>query len=683
MSVRRSILLASAAWGLSAAVAAAQTPPPPQQEEVVELEEIVVTGAPYGVSAPATTLALDVLDEEDLATAPPSSLGDVLNGLQGVRSTAFSAGASRPVIRGLAGPRVLVLTNGVGLIDASSLSPDHQVAADPGDASRIEVLRGPSTLAYGGTAIGGVVNVIDGRIPDVAPDGGLDGRVSVQGTTVDEGYAIGGDVAVGLGSFVITAAGQHRDAGDYDIPVPAESRRQLAAEGEELESFDRSTLENSFSELSTYGGGVSWIGSDGFIGVSVRRTASLYGVPGHAHEHEEDEEDAPGEEEETVSIDLEQTRYDLRGEWGLDLGPFERVRFSGGYADYQHTEFEGDDVGTRFLSDGFEGRVELVQANVDGWQGAVGVQALNRSFDAVGAEAYVPQTDISEYGAFVLQRLDRGRFGVEGGLRIDARELDSLIGQRDFTNVSGSIGVFARPATGWFVGLSVARNGRAPTEAELFAEGPHIATRAFEVGNPEIDSETVTSLEGTIHFERGPFSADLHLFHARYDGFIDLAPIGGEEGDLPVFAYVQTGAQFTGAEAEVAYRLWEEGPRRHLALELAADTVRGETDLGPPARIPPYSVTGRAEWQIDSWGGRIELRGVGDQDRVAAFELPTDGYVTLNAMATWAPDPDGGLLLYAEARNLNDAEIREHASFLKDIAPSAGANLRVGAAYRF
>ncbi|WP_296818213.1 TonB-dependent receptor [Brevundimonas sp.] len=659
-------------------------------DQPTRVEEIVITGVPYGVTRRATTLALEVLDEEELATAPPATLGDVVNGLPGVRSTSFAAGASRPVIRGLAGPRVLVLNNGVGLIDASALSPDHQVAADPADASRIEILRGPSTLAYGGTAIGGVVNVIDDRIPEEAPEGGFDGRLSAQTTSVDDGWAVGGGLAAVAGPLVFTLEGQRREAGDYDIPAPAESRRQLEAEGEELESLKGTTLENSFSNLSTYGGGVSWIGGNGFVGLSVRRTESDYGVPGHAHHHEEDEDHddaplfAPGdEEEEAVTIDLVQTRYDVRGGWDLNWGPFERLRITGGFADYQHTEFEGDQVGTQFLSEGWEGRAELVQAPQDGWRGAVGVQALRRDLDAVGDEAYVPQTQVTEFGAFALQRLDRGRFGVEGGLRLDSRELDSVAGQRDFSNVSGSLGLFFRPTPDWFVGVSVARNGRAPTEAELFADGPHVATRAYEVGDASLDSETVTSLEGTLHFDRGPFSLDLHLFHARYDGFIDLRPTGAEEDELPVFAYVQTDAEFSGFEAETAYRLWDEGERRTLDLELAADYVRGSTDLGPPARIPPWSIAARAEMALDSWTGRLELREVGEQDRVTDFELPTDGYRTLNAFLSWAPDPEQGLLIYVEGRNLNDAEIREHASFLKDLAPSPGRNVRVGVVYRF
>ena len=673
---RLSLALTVSAVALLPGVAMAQDPDAP----ATRVDDIVVTAAPYGVARQATNIAVDVLDEEALTTAPSGSLGDVLNGLPGVRTTAFAAGAGRPVIRGLAGPRVQVLTNGLGLIDASSLSPDHQVAADPGEATRIEVLRGPQTLAFGGSAIGGVVNVIDGRIADERPEGGADGRVWAQTSTVDDGLTFGARGAFSAGPLVFTVDGLRREAGDYDIPVPAESRRQLEAEGETYEDTGGTTLENSFVDLSAFGAGVSWIGDWGFLGGSVKRTETDYGVPGHEHEHDPL---APPHDEEPVTIGLEQTRYDVRGELRLPSGPFARLRGGAAYADYTHTEFEGDEVGTVFTSEGVEGRLELVQVRRRGWDGAIGVQGLKRDFDAQGDEAYVPATDISELGVYTLQRLDYGGWGLEGGLRFDSRELDSVAGARDFSTVSGSIGAYFKPMDALFLGLSVSRNGRAPTEAELFADGPHVATRAYEVGDADLGEEEVTSLEGALHWDRGPFTVDLHVFNADYDGFIDLVPTGVEDVDseLEIFQYVQTDATFRGLEVELAYRAWERGTDS-LTLELGYDTVRGETDLGPPARIPPWSLSGRAELEWGPWTVRGQVRHVGEQTRVAAFELPTDAYTTADLYVGWSPREDG-LILFAEARNLTDEEVREHTSFLKDLAPSPGRNLRVGAAYRF
>jgi iron complex outermembrane receptor protein len=690
MSVRSSRLLSTArAALLSALILPVATPvlaqsagqDPDEEARTVRLDDIIVTGAPFGISAEASLIAVDVLDQEALSTAPSGTLGDVLSGLPGVRSTAFSPGASRPVIRGLAGPRVQVLTNGMGLIDASSLSPDHQVAADPGEAVRIEVLRGPQTLAYGGSAIGGVVNVIDGRIPEEAPYDGFDGRVTAQASSVDNGRSIGAGFTIGQGPWVLTLDGLDRRSDDYDIPVPAESRRQVEDEGEVYEDTGSTTVENSASRVRAFGSGISYIGEQGFLGLSVKRTESDYGVPGHAHE------DHGGggahDEEETVTIGLEQTRYDLRGEWRFDDAPVDRIRLSAGYADYTHTEFEGDEVGTVFTSEGLEGRVEIVMPRRGGWNSAYGLQGLSRDFDAAGDEAYVPPVEITELGIYTLHRYDMDSWGLEGGLRFDTRDLDSPIGgQRDFSNVSTSAGVYFKPVEALFLGLSLSRNGRAPTEAELFAEGPHIATRAFELGNADLDSEKVTSIEATVHWEQGPWTADLHLFRADYDGFIDLRPTGAEEDELPVFAYVQTDAEFHGMEARLDYQAWQSG-EDGLTLGLGYDYVRGDTDLGAPARIPPWSLNGKAELDLGPWTTRLTVRRVGEQDRVTDFELPTDAYTTADLYLGWSPDREQGLTLYVEGRNLGDAEVREHTSFLKDLTPLPGRNLRAGMAWRF
>lgn len=676
MNTSRTLLLAAASWTALAGAAAAQTPS--QVAPATALQDVIVTGTPFGVTDRASLLAVEVLDEEDLAVAPAATLGDLVNGLPGVRSTNFAPGASRPVIRGLSGPRVQVLTNGLGLIDASSVSPDHQVAVDPAEARRIEIVRGPSTLVFGGSAIGGVVNIIDDRIPTERADG-VDGHLSAQASTVDDGTSFGARLKANAGPLVFTLDGFTRSASDYEVPVFPESQRLLDEEGET--AGDERTVENTFVELDQYGAGVSWVGSRGYIGASAKRVETTYGVPGHAHEPDPLDPDA---EEESVSIGLEQTRYDLRGELTFDAGPFSAARLSAGWADYSHTEFEGDEVGTRFFSDGYEGRFELIQRERNGWQGVIGAQLLDRTFDAVGDEAYVPRTDIAEQGLYTVQRFDRGGLGFEGGLRVDQRALDSLAGSRDFTNVSVSAGAFFRPSAPLFLGLSVARNERAPSEVELFAEGAHVATGAFEVGDIDLDSEVATSVEATAHFASGPLEVDLHAYHADYDGFIDLRPTGADDVDsgLPIFEYVQTDAAFNGFEAEASYRVWESGDRS-ISLSGAADMVRASTDLGPAARIPPWSATVGLDWTSRLFDAGLEVRHVGEQDRTAAFERPTDSYTLVSLKGAGRPFADRNLTLFAEAANLTDEEAREHASFQKDIAPLPGRNLRVGVTYRF
>lgn len=673
-SVSRSLLMAAAGSTILAGAAAAQSAP----QAPAELGDIIVTGAPYGISQRASVIATDVVDEQTLATAPAASLGDMLSGRPGIRSTDFAPGASRPVIRGLSGPRVQVLTNGIGLIDASSVSPDHAVATDPAEANRIEIIRGPATLVYGGSAIGGVVNVLDDRIPTEIPESGVSGVVSTQASSVDDGRSAFGRVTVGSGNFAFNVDGVKRKTDDYDIPAPAISARRAAAEG--LAREDTGTQPNSYTDLEAWGVGGSYIGDKGFAGVSYKNTDSEYGTVA----------------EESVFIKLNQKRWDARGEYRFDSGPFSALRGSYGHADYTHTEFEAvGEPGTIFNSDGWEGRADLVQRERNGWNGAVGVQALSRNFEAIGEEAFVPSVKIDELGLYTVQRLDLGNHGFEGGLRYDRRELSGTpIGgasevTREFDNWSASAAAFIRPTAGLFLGLSLAHNERAPSEVELFADGVHIATAAYETGDLTLNSEKVTTLEGTAHYDRGRFTGDLHVYHSWYNGFIDERPTGDqfyfEEEDefFPIYRFVQTDAKFYGFELEGAYALWQDGDRK-LSLEGSADYVHAQTDFGPAARIPPYSVTGRLAWTSTRFDVSAEVRHVGEQDRVAnEFELPTDDYTLVNASVAVRPFAQQNVTLFAEARNLTDEEAREHVSFLKDIAPLSGRNLRVGVAYRF
>ncbi|CAN5215269.1 TonB-dependent receptor [soil metagenome] len=647
---------------------------------VSTLDDVVVTAAPYGVSARASTIATDVIDEQALAVAPAQSLGDLLASKPGLRSTDFAPGASRPVIRGLSGPRVQVLANGIGMIDASSVSPDHAVATDPAEASRIEVVRGPSTLIYGGSAIGGVVNIIDDRIPTEIPTGGVSGVLSSQLSSVDNGKSAFGRLTVGSGHFAFNIDGLRRTTDDYDIPSPARSARLAAIDGDPR--GPGGSQPNSYTDIKAWGAGGSYIGDKGYVGASYKDTDSEYGTVA----------------EPTVFIQLHQTREDLRGEYRFEDGPFSALRGNFGHAQYTHTEFEGPGVpGTIFNSDGEEGRVDLVQRERNGWNGAIGVQALKRNFQAVGAEAFVPTTDIQEQGVYTVQRFDRGGLGFEGGLRYDhhslsATPLDPLnlggVSQldRDFDNVSASIATFVRPAPGLFLGVSLAHNERAPSEVELFSNGVHIATAAYETGDVTLDAEKVNTVEATVHYDTARFSGDLHVYGSKYDGFIDERPTGArfdhEGEEFPVYRFVQTGAKFYGFEAEGSYALWQTGDRK-LAFEGQADYVKADTDLGPAARIPPYSVTGRLAWTSTPFDASVEVRHVGTQNEVADNELPTDDYTLLNLAAAWRPLADRNVTIFAEGRNLTDQEAREHVSFLKDIAPLPGRNVRVGVAYRF
>ncbi|OYX33632.1 MAG: TonB-dependent receptor [Caulobacterales bacterium 32-69-10] len=640
------------------------------------IAEVVVTSGPLPVSLDSATTHVEILGRGQLDLKPPAGLGDTLADVPGLRSTAFGPGASRPVIRGLSGARVLVLQNGVGMVDASTLSPDHAVASDPAEATRIEILRGPSTLAYGGSGIGGVVNIIDERVPTHAPAKPVEGRVSASYGSVDDNRAVSGGLTFGQGPIVFTFDGATRQSDDYKVPVNPVSDR-LAADLGVMALPDRKVL-NTDVKVDTYGGGVSYVHSRGFVGVSVKRTGTDYGVPYAQISPEDPDAEGP------VGISLRQSRYDLRAEQQVDFGPFAKVRANLGHADYHHEEIERatGDVGTQFLSSGTEGRLELVQKDRGGWQGAVGFQGLKRDLEAIGDEAFIPPVKVEEGGVFILQRYERPTWGVEGGLRLDNRRLKTATDSRSFTNGSFSAGVFARPGQDWFLALSLAHNRRAPTELELFADGPHPGTNAFEIGDPTLTSETVNSAEVTARYATGNLRIEGHAFVARYDGFIDARPDGTVEDGLAVFRHVQIDADFVGAEAEGAWTFWRSGARS-LALEGSFDWVRGSSDAGPPARIPPWSGAARLVYADGRFGAEAELRHVATQNRTAAFETSTDGYELVNLTASVRPWSARAVRFFVEGRNLANVEAREHVSFLKNIAPLPGRSFRVGMSANF
>jgi iron complex outermembrane receptor protein len=693
MRVKTLLLAAAGLSALATAAVAADAVEAPASG----VSQVVVTAAPYAVSLDSVTTSVNIVTRQELDTAAPVGLGDLLNGLPGLRSSFYGPGASRPIIRGLSGPRVLILQNGVGLVDASTLSPDHAVASEPSEASRIEVLRGPSALAYGGSGIGGVVNILDDRIPSAPAKNGLEGRFSGSHDSNNDGNAVAVGLKAGSGPWVVAIDASQRKSDDYKVPANPVSARYAAANGVTPEATD--TVANTALELEAYGVGVSYVGSDGFIGLSVKKTDTTYGVP-----FPQTILGAGDEEPEKVQIHLQQTRYDARGEKAIDLGPFDKVRFSLGYADYEHAEVSVVDgeVGTRFLSHGGEGRVELVQKEHDGWQGAVGFQGLERHFEAIGDEAFVPPTDLKSYGVFTLQRLDKGAWGVEGGVRLDRSEQSANLDgratsptaasygidwatapqQRDFTNVSASAGIFWRPQSWAFYAVSISHSARAPTEFELFADGPHGGTNAYEIGNPDLKSEKVNSIEGTTRFTSDKGRIEGHLYYAQYDGFIEEAPTGDVEDGLGVIQFTQADAKFYGGELEGSYDVWHAG-EGVLAVQGAYDYVHGEVDGGAAARIPPYSVTAGLNWTSPRFDLKGEVRYVAEQDRVSTFEIPTDSYTLLNIKATYKPAGAQGLKLFIDGHNLTDEAAREHTSFLKDIAPLPGRSIRAGFAYEF
>ncbi|WP_300974043.1 TonB-dependent receptor [Sphingomonas sp. LHG3406-1] len=654
-----------------------------------------------------------VLSGDALSRDIRVQIGETLVRLPGVSATSFSPGASRPVLRGFQGERVRVLTDGLGSIDVSNTSADHAVTIDPLTAERIEVLRGPAALLFGGQAIGGAVNVIDRRIPRAQPRGGVHvDLLGGLGSAADE-RSIGGAVDVSLGDsgFVVHVDGSFRRTGDLRVgghvlsPDLREEQRELVAEaleegeleeaGDALELAElKGRLPNSATEQKTIAGGLAYIKGPLSLGVSVSRFETDYGVPtrpGAEHHHEEEEGEIvalAGEEhgEEAVSIGLKQTRYDLRGEYDVGGGFLDKVRLRLGAADYTHTEFEGDEVGTVFDSEGLEGRLEFVQADRNGWRGASGLQIFRRKFDAVGAEAFLRRNDSSSWGLFTLQELSLGKLGFEVAGRYDRSEIESKFFDltRDYDAFSGALGVHYDVVRSGKIGLNLSRTIRAPSAEELFSDGPHVATSAYEIGNPDLKKEKALGAEVFFRVDRPDFTFNVAAYVTRFDDFIYEGETGEERDELPVFRYLQRDATYKGFEIEASKKIFESGGVSFV-VDGVADYVRATLKGGGPVpRIPPLRLLGGIEVQSQRFDARAEVEWSDEQDRVTTFETRTDGHTLVNAALTWHPlGKRKETSVTLSANNIFDVDARRHASFTKDFVPLSGRDFRVAARFAF
>lgn len=655
------------------------------------VEEIIVTASPIGARRFDILQGTSSLSGEALDRALSTTLGEALDKLPGLAQTGFGAGASRPIIRGQGGDRIRILSGGIGSIDASTTSPDHAPALDLATARRVEVVRGPATLLYGNNAVGGVINVLDGRIPIAAPADGADGFARVGlGSNADERSLAAGIDARLDGPFVLHLDGFYRQTDDYKVPGYLESRALRAKEDHEHEEEEEARGRVANSDLTQKGatGGLSYVGDWGFFGVSASRLDSNYGISaGHSHagEHGHEEGEDHGHEEEggeegPVRIDLGQTRLDLMGEVNRSFGIFETTRVRFGWADYKHTELENGEPGTQFLNKGWEGRVELVQRAVGNLSGAVGVQASSRNFRAIGEEAFVPPSDTDQMGVFTLQRLDLSPFALEGGVRLERQTVQaaSIDFDRDFTTVSVSAGASRQLGEGWMTGISLSRTERAPNAEELLSEGAHLATSTYERGDGTLGKETGLGVEATLKKTGGPVTGTVNLFLTDYDKYIYERLTGTEEDGLPVAQFSATDARFWGFEVEAETTVLR-NDQVTVTLDGGLDYVRAtDRDNNTPLpRIPALSARAGVGVELATVAARFEGVWTGKQKRTADFELPTGSSMVFNASMDWHPLPEQDITLLLEVRNLTDEEVRLATSFLKDVLPQPGRDFRL------
>ncbi|MFN3310307.1 MAG: TonB-dependent receptor [Thermomonas sp.] len=631
-----------------------------KDRHVKDLAGVVVTASALQdtadtLSKPTEVLAGARLDENRAAT-----LGETVSSVPGVQSSNFGPGVGRPIIRGMDGPRVAILSGGLSSQDVSTVSQDHAPAIEPFLADQIEVLKGPSTLLYGSGAIGGAVNVVDGRIPDGPIDSGFSGRAETRFFGGDQGgNTTMARVDGGNDRFALHADAVYRHAPDYTTP----DGRQY----------------NSFIDTRSGALGGSLLGDWGYVGLSASRFNDEYGNPG--------EPGNPTLGERGVYLKMHQDRYEAKGAlndlWGAGNG----LRFSLAHTGYEHTELEGDTPGTRFRKNANEGRVEATFGSRDGWQGALGTQLSASTFLAIGEEAFVPQTSTRAYGVFGVARRSWDGFQLDLGARVDNVKSSPVdAASRDFRPLSLSLAGGWKLSDAWKLTLNLDRAERAPVEEELFSDGPHIATLAYEIGNAGLRKEAANQLELGLQYQADWVEAKVSAYYNRFDNFIYLADTGNtwywEEGDqdLPVRQWTQANARFRGLEGEASFHL-ARNDSGDWDLRVFGDTVRATLANGGGnlPRIAPARLGAQLRWQHAGWRAALGATRTSRQNDVAANETPTAGYTLVDAHLSRHFD-SGNLSweLFADGSNLTNQVARVHTSFLKDQVMLPGRSVGFG-----
>lgn len=649
------------------------------------LPPMVVTASPLAVPLDELAAPVTIVTRDEILTSGAPTLGALLGDKPGIAQSSFAAGASRPIIRGLDNYRVKFLENGLGSDGVSAVSEDHGVPIDPLSATRVEVVRGPATLRYGSQAIGGVVNVINSRIPTSIPEGGFSGDAAASYDTVSDGRQVSGLAEAAAGNIVFHADAYDRRTEDYRIPGAV------------------SKQDNSWTRSQGVAGGASVILDNGYIGASVSHFDADYGIP------------VPDPVDPTY-IDMEQTKVQAAAEFA-DLGPWlKTIRLNGGYNTYNHGEVgrTSGSVGSTFDDRLWEGRAEVLHEPIGPFTGAFGIHAIRHELSAggEGGELLAP-TETRTLAAFLFEEMPitealKLQFGaraehvaVEGGA-LDETTLAVNRTERSFAPLSGSGGLVWTLGDNWVAGATAQVSQRAPEAPELFSKGPHEATGTFEIGDPMLGKETAVSTEVSLRREGKDYSFEAAAYRTRFNGYVLKSLTGemcddtydtctnfpgGAGSELQQVRYSQQDATFRGLEISGRHSIFALGAGV-VGLDGQFDLVRAELDSGGNVpRIPPMRVGAGVYYEDDTLTGRIGFLHAFRQNDIGAFETETDGYTLLNAELHYLlPEQmtgDTPVELSIKGENLLNDDVRNHVSFKKNGMLLPGRNVRLVIAARF
>jgi iron complex outermembrane receptor protein len=638
------------------------------------LPPITVTASPFGYSDELQILApAKVLAGTELRERIGTSLGETLSHQLGVSASGFGTTASRPIIRGLEGPRVKILQNGMAVSDLSALSNDHAVAADTATARQIEILRGPASLLYGSGAIGGLVNIVNDRIPVELVDRPT-GEAELRLGSVDREKSLSFSADSAVGNLGLHVDGSARNTSDYRIPGFATTDDPSSSYGK---------LPSSFSRARSLGFGMSRIEEWGHVGASVDTLDERYGIP----------------TEEQAFIELSQKRLDLDGLFKQQNSLAESLRFKLGFTDYRHTEKETDGTpASNFLNRSLETRWELAHRPLAGWRGTIGAQTEHGKFSALAADSgrpdTVPVTKSSSLAVFVVEERDIGPVRANAGLRMETIRRnpdDATLRERSFTLASYSVGGLWTFTPGYGLGVTTSFAERAPTTEELYSNGPHESTATFDIGDVAMRKEASRNIELSLQKVQGALRWKANLFENRFSNFIygrtdgttvDEDGLADPAGEFTRRFWVQDKAAIRGAEVEVSYNWRGHGP----SARAFADTSRGRLDNGENLPLQPVTRVGvEAGYRKGQWQANLAAVRSSAQRRLAASEsAAAPSYVRVDAGVSLLQRAAGvQWTWFAMVKNLLDEDIRLSTSIIKDVAPQPGRSVILGVRARF
>ncbi|WP_130804416.1 zinc piracy TonB-dependent receptor ZnuD [Acinetobacter ihumii] len=609
-----------------------------------------------------------------------TTIGNALDGQAGIYSAQYTGGVSRPVIRGQDGARVKITQNGGDPLDVSSVSPDHAVTVDPNSADQIEVLRGPETLMYGAGSVGGLVNIIDHKIPSKMPDQGYEGRIGARYNTGDDGVVYSGETTIGLGrQIALNVGGLKRDANDYILPrdLQTDARRE----------------DSTFAKSNDYHAGLSWIYDRGYTGIAYSERHDKYGIPGDVDSDWEPDQNMmltipaqhedEGEEGGSSWINLKQKRYDFKTQLDEPFAGFSRFTAQANHTSYQHAEMDGDTAATLFRSQGTDGRIVLDNHPWLGWNGQMGAQYTQQKLTIDGEEALMAPTDTKRYSLFAVQAKPVGAFTTTLSTRIDHQQSKVDSDQKNFNGTAYSVA----GETAWEflpdqkISLDASHQERLPMAQELYSNGGlHGPTKSFEFGNDQLSKEKSNNLSLGFHANQDALQYNVSVYHNWFDDFIYANTIDCK-GDFRSVHYDQTDARFYGIDGDISYQL-----NARYNAGLFGDYVRAKLDnQGNAPRIPGGRIGTRIKANFgEGYSGTAEYYHVFNQDDIANYETEGQSYNMVNLGFTYDGhiNPKAAYQLYAKANNLLDSKVYLHESFLSDV-PQIGRNFTMGINFNF